>query len=113
MSPLGKAKPSSDGKKSGLNVGPYILPLYILLSAVFIAYVAYGYFSGQVYRSGFLTGREEGITITINELVQKVGSQCEPVGINYGNQVINVINIACLQAPAPNEASEEVGEGNQ
>lgn len=108
MSPLWKAK-TSEGKKMGFNVGPYILPVYIILSAIFILYIGYSYFNGMVYRSGFLTGREEGITITINELVQKVGTKCEPVGINYGNQVINVINVACLQAPAdaPQEAPQE------
>lgn len=106
MSPLGKTKASGDAKKVNLNVGPYVLPVYIVLSAVFILYVAYGYFSGQVYRSGYLTGQQNGYDTAFNQIVERVATKCEPVGINYGNQAINVINVACLQtAPADTETA--------
>lgn len=103
MSPLWKAKEQT----SKMNIAPYILPAYIIFSAVFIIYMAYWYVNGVVYRSGQLSGQQVGYEAAIKQLMQQVGTQCEPVSINYEDQVVNVVNVACLQAPQAEEVPNE------
>lgn len=113
MSPLTK-KDSSEKKK--MNIRPFLLPGYIVLSAVFIIYIAYSYFTGIVYQSGILSGQEQGqqagyqvgFEAAIAQLIAQASQQCDPVSITLENQGVNVINVACLQAPAP--APEDIAQ---
>lgn len=113
MSPLTKKESPIKGK---VNIKPFILPVYIILSAVFILYIAYSYATGVVYQSGILSGQEQGqqawyqawYEAAIAQLIQQAGSQCEPVSITLREQGVNIINMACLQsAPQANPEDQE------
>lgn len=102
--------------KEGSNapIKALILPVYVILSVVFIVYIGYSYATGVVYNTGELNGQQQGYDAgyskAISDLLQQAGTQCEPVAITLGDQGVNVINVACLQA-APQAAPEaEVSE---
>lgn len=85
-----------------------ILPLYLVLSALFIVYVAYSYLGGVVYNSWLNQGatewQQQGYESAIVDLMNRVGAKCEPVALTVGDTQVDVINIACLQQ-APTESS--------
>ena len=99
MSVLGKPEPAPKSWKK------FILPGYIIFSALFIVYVLYGYFGGVVYQSGLQGGYNQWYTQAVQELAQQVGSKCEPVAITLWDQQVDVINIACLQGVGGGEAA--------
>lgn len=113
MSPLGKTKTSTDTKKVNLNVKPYILPVYIVLSAIFILYITYGFLNGVIYRGGFAAGQQNGYDAALGQLIERAGTQCEPVTINYGENAVNVINVACLQAQPQQAATAPAEEATE
>lgn len=88
-----------------------ILPLYIVLSALFIVYAAYSYLGWVVYNSwvnqGATAGQQQGYEAAVVDLMNRVGEKCEPVALTAGDTQVDVINVACLQQ-APIEQTTEV-----
>jgi len=86
-----------------------VLPAYIILSAIFILYVAYSYLQWVVYRSGaanwqqqwYSLGQQEWYTNAVIEVINSVSEKCEPVAITAWEAQVDVINVACLQAQKP------------
>lgn len=102
-------KAKEDKKVSFSNIKPFLLPAYLILSAVFILYIAYGYINGVVYRTGLASGQQQWYEAAITQLLQQAGDKCEPVSISLWDAAVNVINVACLQTQAaPSPASQEV-----
>ena len=85
-----------------------ILPAYIVLSALFILYIAYSYMQSVVYQSWADRGMQQGYSSAVVELINRVGEKCEPVAITASDTQVDVINVACLQAPqAQNQTVSE------
>lgn len=103
MSPLWKAA----SKKAGpLNiVKPYILPVYIVLSALFILYAAYGYLRVSVYQAWAQDGYNTAYGEIINAALDP--QSCQGISIPGANsQVVTLINVECLQQPAVDPQQE-------
>jgi len=107
MSPLGKAVAKKKTNPLAM-ICPYLLPTYIVLSALFILYVLYGYLSVSVYQSGVQVGQEQAILAIASQSVTEQACQ-SGVPLNLGNgQTATLINVECLQpAPAPAETVSE------
>jgi hypothetical protein len=118
MSSFVKKTDTVKKEASGLSIKPFMLPMYIILSAVFILYIAYSYATGVVYKSGIMAGQQAGqqqaqqagYEAAIAQLLQQAGSQCEPISISLGEKQVNVINVACLQAAPQENIDTEVSE---
>jgi len=59
-------KSETPKEKISLNVKPFILPFYIIFSAVFIVYVAYSYANQIVYRAGIQFGQQQAQEVSYN-----------------------------------------------
>ena len=94
-----KAKNSEESSKKWIS--KMILPVYVILSAIFIIYVAYSFLNTVIYNSG----QQQWYETAIIDLMNKVGAACEPVSLTAGETQVDVINIACLQQ-APAEAMD-------
>lgn len=77
------------------NIKTYILPLYIIASALFILFSFYSGLKNVVYTSGINLGIEQGYTQAINELAQ-AASTCNAIPVSLGDQSFEVINVQCL-----------------
>jgi hypothetical protein len=104
MSPLTKAKPV-EIKKSYTQ---YILPAYIIISAIFILLVAYSYFQWVVYNSGTIRGQQQGYEAAYVEIVNAVSQKCEAVALEVWDTTVSVVNVACLEQPTQAQAVPEV-----
>lgn len=105
MSPLGK--PTAKKKANPLAmICPYLLPAYIVLSALFILYVIYGYLSVSVYQSGVQAGQQQAVlTIASQSVTEQACQSGVPLNI-WNGQTATLINVQCLQQ-APVEAVVE------
>ncbi len=90
-----------------------ILPLYVIISALFILYVWYSYFQWVVYRSWAISWQQQWYTTAVIELINRVGEKCEPVAISAWETQVDVINVACLQQQASAETSFTWSESAQ
>lgn len=70
-----------------------LLPLYIVISALFIVFVIYNYIVGGIYT----LWKNTGYQAAIEQLIAQAGAKCEPVAINLWENKIEVVNVACLQ----------------
>ena len=93
-----------------------ILPLYVVLSALFILYVAYSYLGWVVYNlwlnQGASAGQQQGYEAAIVDLMKRVGEKCEPVALTAGETQIDVINVACLEQAPVEQTTEVLQEKN-
>ncbi len=94
-------------KKANLNLKGYLLPVYILLSLLFILWSAYSYLGQFVAGQAFQNGQNAAVNQMIAE-VQQASQDCsKPVTVGQ----VQLINVACLQQQAPAEApTEEVAQ---
>lgn len=106
MSPLTKTKPVETNK----NYTQYILPAYIVISAIFILLVAYSYFQWVVYNSWALRWQQQWYEAAYTEVVNAVSQKCEAVSLNVGETTVSVVNVACLQEAPQNVAPQTTGE---
>lgn len=96
MSPLGK---TTTKKTEGIfaTLRCYILPAYVVLSALFIIYIAYGYLKVAVYQ----TGAQNGYNGAYNEIVRAALDPQSCQGLNIpssdGQTTVTLINVNCLQ----------------
>lgn len=74
-----------------------ILPIYVILSALFIIYAAYSYLGWVVYNQGSIIGKQQWYEAAVIDLMNRVASKCDPVTLTAWETKINVINVACLQ----------------
>lgn len=102
MSPIWKTR----GAPESFNLKKLVLPVYIVVSAVFMLAVIYSYANGVIYKSGLTTGQQQGYEAAVVELAQQISAKCEAVAITVGEQQINVINTACLQSAETAEVME-------
>lgn len=100
MSPLTKTKVVEWSK----NYKQYILPAYIVVSAIFIILVAYSYFQSVVYNSGVLKWQQQGYEGAYVEVVNAVSQKCEAVTLEVWETSVSIVNVACLQQ-APDSQS--------
>jgi len=96
-------------KKMNLNVKGYMLPLYILLSLLFILWSAYSYFSSFVYGSGV----QAGGTQVVNAIVTQASQGCNAIPVTAGGTTVELVNVACLQQAAPAGDVMEKDEATQ
>lgn len=96
-------------KKMNFNMKGYLLPLYILLSLLFILWSAYSYFSSFVYGSGV----QAGGTQVVNAIVVEATKGCNAIPVTSGGTTVQLINVACLQQAAPAEDAMEKEEAAQ
>jgi hypothetical protein len=98
-----------------VNVKKMVLPAYIVLSALFIWYAAYSFFTWVVYNSGVnqwaTAGQKQGYEQAIVDLMNQAGTKCEPVALTMWEAQVDVINVACLQQAAPESSSDVMEEG--
>lgn len=107
MSPLTKAKTI---KKTTNKYTQYILPAYIVLSAIFILLVAYSYFQWVVYNSGALTGQKQWYQAAFVEVINAVSKKCEVVTLEVWETAVDVINVACLNQESTSQVDISVNE---
>ncbi len=84
-------------KKANLNIKGYLLPVYILLSLLFIVWSAYSYIGQFVAGQAFQNGQNAAVNQMISE-VQTLSQDCSKPVVVWQVQLINV---ACLQQGAP------------
>lgn len=106
MSPLTKAKKIEVPKR---NISKIFLPVYIVLSALFILYVGYSYLQGVVYTSWNNTGQQQWYQAAYVEIITAVSEKCEPVALNAWETQISIVNVACLQWPEQETQGENPG----
>ena len=84
-----------------MNVKPYLLPVYIILSLLFIVWSAYSYIGNFVAGQAFQNGVQNGQAAAENNIVaqiEKLSQDCtQPVKVGQ----VELINVACLQQAAP------------
>ena len=86
-----------------MNVKPYLLPVYIILSLLFILWSAYSYLGNFVAGQAFQNGQNAAVNQMIAE-VQQASQDCsQPVTVGQ----VQLINVACLQQQAPADAPSE------
>lgn len=98
-------KETKETKK--MNVKPFLLPVYIVLSLLFIVWSAYSYIGQFVAGQAFQNGQNAAVNQMITE-IQQASQDCSktiPVG------QVELINVACLQqseqpAQAPEAAAQ-------
>lgn len=88
-------------KKAKLNIKAYLLPVYVIISLLFIIWSAYSYFSSFVYGSGV----QAGGTQVVNAIVSQASQGCSAIPVTSGSTTVELINIACLQQ-APTETTD-------
>ena len=86
-----------------MNVKPLLLPVYIIISLLFILWSAYSYFSSFVYGSGV----QAGGTQVVNAIVVEATKGCNAIPVTAGGTTVELVNVACLQQAAPAEAPAE------
>jgi len=101
MSPLTKAKPVAVKK----SYTQYILPIYVVVSAVFILFIAYSYFQSVVYNSGTLLWQQQWYQAAYTEVINAVSQTCEAIELNVWETKVSVINITCLDTTSPSSES--------
>jgi len=93
MSPLTKTKTT----ESVRNYKQYILPAYIVLSALFIIFIAYSYFQSVVYNSWALRWQQQWYDAAFAEVINAVSQWCQSVELNLWEASVNVVNISCIE----------------
>jgi len=82
-------------EKKNLNLKGYLLPVYIILSLLFIIWSAYSYIGQFVAGQAFQNGQNAAVNQMITE-VQNASQDCnKPVTVGQ----VQLINVACLQQP--------------
>ena len=101
-------------------VKAYSLPVYVVVSVVFIIYTLYSYAMGVVYNSGYTRGQadsevilqqtyDQGYAQAVQQLMEQTSSRCEAVALTLWDQQVDVVNVACLmQNPAVDESMMEM-----
>lgn len=79
------------------SIKKLLLPLYIIISLMFIVYVLYSYVMWTIYRWWMIKWQEQWYARAIQDLMSQAGSKCEPVALNFWKDQIDVVNVACLQ----------------
>lgn len=83
----------------------YSLPVYIVVSAVFIIYVLWTYAMSVVFNAGVLqgqnqalqVGQEQGYLAAIQQLSDEATKEsCEVVTLTLWEEQVNMINVNCL-----------------
>lgn len=110
MSPIGKTAPQKTSSPLAM-LKPYMLPAYILLSAVFILYTAYGYMKVAVYQTGAQNGYNSAYVEIANAALDPKSCQWMTLPA-ANNQSVTLINVECLQA-APQNSEEGTGNTEQ
>ena len=92
----------------------FILPGYIVLSALFILVTLYTYFQWVVYRSGVATWEQQAV----QTIMTRVSQKCEAIALTLGESQVDIVNAACVQqsgnnAPAPTETTPSNISENQ
>ena len=96
-------------KKANLNLKGYLLPVYILLSLLFIIWSAYSYIGQFVAGQAFQNGQSTAANQMIAE-IQQLSQDCsQPVTVGQ----VQLINVACLGQAAPAEDVMEKEEAAQ
>ncbi|MCH8519028.1 hypothetical protein LAT59_04685 [Candidatus Gracilibacteria bacterium] len=105
----GKGKDTPVGVYS--YVKSYALPVYIIVSALFIVYALWSYAMGVVYNAGVLegqnqalqVGQEQGYMAALEQISEEAIKGCDGFTLTLGeSQVIGLINIDCLEMPQDN-----------
>lgn len=106
MSALTKTK-VPEVKKDFLK---YLLPAYIVTSAIFILFVAYAYFQWVVYNSGTLRWQQQWYEAAYIEIANAVSQKCESVTLEVWDASVSVVNVACLQQAPQEQTVSEISE---
>lgn len=107
-----KAKTRKETWKFFSTVKAYSLPIYIVVSAVFILYVLWSYAMWVVYNAWVIAGQnqalqvgqEQGYVAAIEQMSQEASSSCDVVTLTLWDQEVNMINIDCLDMSGWNDA---------
>jgi hypothetical protein len=84
-------------KMSRQKVALIAVTIALVLCASYIAVTEYQKIRDQEQLSAYQLGAQYGYQQAVIQLMQQV-STCQQVPVMYGNQTINVIAVACLQA---------------
>lgn len=99
------------------NWKSYILPVYVVLTALLIIFLVYNFIVNSVYWTGYNNGAQEWYQTAITQLLQEVSQKCDPVAVNMWETTVNVINVECLsqqaQQPVTNTVESVVPNTNQ
>ncbi len=95
-----------DTEKTGISWKQALLWAYIAFTIVLIVWLIFNYFKNVVYSMGV----QAGYGTAVEQLMKEVGSKCEPVAVNIGEEQIDIINVACLQQPEAEETAPEAGQ---
>ncbi len=105
---------SSQESSWGSGFKTIMLMVYIVLSALFIAWVGYRFFSNTVFGTGMQQWYERAILDVANQSLTEQACQ-SGVPLNIGNgQTTTIINTQCFQQPEQNtqpQPQEQVEQG--
>jgi len=100
---------------TGNSFKSFILPVYVLLSLIFIAVVSYNYLAGFVYNSwvsqGAVAGQQQWYERAVIDVMNQVVTQCEPVALTAWDQQVDIVNYACVQPQTELETSQNPSVG--
>ena len=90
----------------------YSLPVYIVVSAVFILYVLWSYAMGVVYNAwvnagknqalqgdqeqDYMVAMEQGYVTAIEQILQEATASCDVISLTLWDEQVNMVNIDCL-----------------
>lgn len=95
----------------------YGLPVYIIISVLFIISVLWSYVMGVIYNSWVVAWQQQALEVWQQQWYTKAVQQmtdeatkdtCEVVTLTLGEKQVNVINIDCLDVNTSEQASEQV-----
>lgn len=78
-----------------------VLVVWVVFSILYVGYTQYRYFQSFIADRAYQKGLQDAVVEVI-----KQAQNCEPFPITIGDQGVQLINVACLQAPEGGESAE-------
>jgi hypothetical protein len=88
-----------------IDLGKTLVWAYLVLSFIFIVITFYNDFKMQYANSKY----NQWYTTAIAQIVQS-SSECRAFPVDFGENRVNLINVACLQAPAEGQQQAQAAE---
>jgi len=84
----------------------YLLPAYLIISALIILLVIYNFITNSIYAVWLQNGANQGYQAAVGQLIEQVKDKCDPVEVTLDNvATVQVINAACIQQASSQQAA--------
>ncbi len=99
--------------ESNLDWKKYIIPTYIVVSALLLLIVLYWYIVNSIYGAGYNTWAQNWYQSAVSELITEVTKECKGIKVSLWDSEVEVVNVACLQNNQAAQANQEQLPANQ